>query len=297
MACVGWGRWRWGRVPARECADSAGVWRECVSAGRCQCSSVPTMSTVCITGASAGLGAAFAHACAARGNDVVLVARDVRRLTELASELRAQHGVAVEVLAADLAEPEQLAAVAARLGENERPIDLLVNNAGFGLSNHLLAAEPGEARRAIDVMCIAVAELSLAAARAMRSRGGGRILNVASLSAWVTQGNYSAVKVWVKVFTEGLANELAGTGVTATALCPGWVRTEFHERAGLPTTGIPDWIWVDADTCVRKALVDCDRGVVVSVPTVRWKLARLGLALMPRAGVRWVSRRLTRSRD
>lgn len=146
-------------------------------------------------------------------------------------------------------------------------------------------------------MCTAVAELSLAAAAAMTQRGHGRILNVASLSAWVTQGNYSAVKAWVKVFTEGLANELAGSGVTATALCPGWVRTEFHQRADLPTGTIPDWIWVDADTCVRKALADCDRGVVVSVPTARWKLARFGLDLLPRSGVRWVSRRLTHSRD
>ena len=255
------------------------------------------MATAVITGASAGLGTAFARACAERGNDLVLVARDAERLELLASELRAGFGVEVEVFAADLGAAEQVDALAQRLQDVARPVDLLVNNAGFGLTNHLLEADRSETRRAIDVMCTAVAELSLAAAEAMKQRGRGRILNVASLSAWVTQGNYSAVKAWVKVFTEGLANELAGSGVTATALCPGWVRTEFHQRAGLPTTSIPDWIWVDAESCVTKALADCDRGVVVSVPTLRWKLARVGLDLLPRSGVRWVSRRLTHSRD
>ena len=254
------------------------------------------MPTVCITGASAGLGAAIAAACAERGDDLVLVARDGVRLEALAVELRTQK-VAVEVLAADLADPAQLALVSARVADVERPIDLLVNNAGFGLTNHVLDAEGGEHRRALDVMCLAVLELSTAAARAMRRRGHGQILNVASLSAWVTQGNYSAVKAWVKVFTEGLAVELAGTGVTATALCPGWVRTEFHERAGIATSSIPDWIWVDAKTCATKALADTARGKVLSVPTLRWKLAAFGLGALPRPAVRWVSRQLVRSRD
>lgn len=254
------------------------------------------MPTVCITGASAGLGAAIAAACAERGDDLVLVARDGVRLEALAVELRAQQ-VAVEVLVADLADPAQLALVSARVADVEHPIELLVNNAGFGLTNHVLEAEAGEHRLALDVMCLAVLELSTAAARAMRRRGHGQILNVASLSAWVTQGNYSAVKAWVKVFTEGLAVELAGTGVTATALCPGWVRTEFHERAGIATSSIPDWIWVDAKTCATKALADTARGKVLSVPTLRWKLAAFGLGTLPRPAVRWVSRQLVRSRD
>lgn len=255
------------------------------------------MATACITGASAGLGASFARVCAARGDDLVLVARDGARLAGLAEELHTQYTVQVEVLAADLGDRDAVAAVAARLADPECPVDLLINNAGFGLTNHLLDAPADEHRRAIDVMCTAVAELSLAAAQAMRARGHGRILNVASLSAWVVQGNYSAVKAWVKVFTEGLAVELAGTGVTATALCPGWVRTEFHERAGLPTSSIPDWIWVDAETCVVKALADTDAGRVLSVPTLRWKLARFGLDVLPRPVVRSISRRLTHSRD
>ena len=255
------------------------------------------MVTACITGASAGLGASFARACAARGDDLVLVARDAARLQAMAEELRDRYRVQVEVLPADLGDPVAVSAVAARVAEADRPIDLLINNAGFGLTNHLLDAPADEHRRAINVMCTAVVELSLAAAQAMRGRGHSRILNVASLSAGVVQGNYSAVKAWVKVFTEGLAVELVGTGVTATALCPGWVRTEFHERAGLPTTSIPDWIWVDADVCVTKALADTAAGRVLSVPTLRWKLARFGLDVLPRPIVRGISRRLTHSRD
>lgn len=258
---------------------------------------MPGMATACITGASAGLGAAFAEACAGRGNDLVLVARDVTRLEDLADGLRSRWGVQVEVLGADLADPADLEEVVRRVSSIDDPIGLLVNNAGFGLANHLLEADPAEHRRAMQVMGVAVAELSCAAGRAMRQRGTGRILNVASLSAWVTQGNYSAVKAWVKVFSEGLANELAGTGVSVTALCPGWVRTEFHQRAGVPTSSIPDWIWVDAKTCVTKALADVDRGKVVSVPTLRWKLAAFGLGVLPRPGVRWISRKLTQSRD
>ncbi len=258
---------------------------------------MPGMSTALITGASAGLGAAFATACAARGLDLVLVARDAGRLDAMATELSQTHGVAVEVLVADLGQVDQLALVAARVVDPQQQVELLINNAGFGLANHVLSDSLSDHRRALDVMCLAVAELSCAAGRAMRERGHGRILNVASLSAWVTQGNYSAVKSWVKVFSEGLANELAGTGVSVTALCPGWVRTEFHERAGIAVSGIPDWIWVDAQTCVTKALADAERGKVISVPTLRWKLAAFGLGVLPRPVVRWLSRKLTQSRN
>ncbi|MEE9964479.1 MAG: SDR family NAD(P)-dependent oxidoreductase [Propionicimonas sp.] len=255
------------------------------------------MPTTCITGASAGLGAAFAEACAQRGDDLVLVARDRSRLTAAADRLAAGYGVQVEVLVADLAVEAHRHEVAQRLADPLRPIDLLVNNAGFGPSNRVLAAPEGETDRAISVMIVAVAELSVAAAQAMVVRGHGRILNVASLSAWITQGSYSALKAWVKVFSEGLAEEVRGQGVSVTALCPGWVRTEFHERAQVTTASIPNWIWVDASTCATKALADTAKGKVVSIPTLRWKLAAFGLGIVPRPVVRWISGTLTHSRD
>lgn len=254
------------------------------------------MTTALITGATAGIGAAFAAVLAERGDDLVLVARDRGRLEEAAARLRAR-GVAVEVLAADLADRAQTQRVADRLADASRPIDLLVNNAGFGLTAKLLDPDTAEHELALDVMCRAVLVLGGAAGRAMRARGRGRIINVASLSAWITQGNYSAVKSWVKLYSEGLANELHGTGVSVTALCPGWVRTEFHQRAGIRTGGIPDWVWLDADRVVRGALADAERGRVISIPARRWQAARWTLDLAPRAWVRAVSRALARSRD
>ena len=255
------------------------------------------MPTALITGATAGIGAAFARALAARGDDLVLVARDTDRLAEAAARLSEEHGVAVETIRADLSVHDDVLAVATRLEDADRPVDLLVNNAGFGLHHKLLDPDVDRHEYAIQVMCVAVLVLGGAAGRAMRARGHGRIINLASLAAWLTNGNYSAVKSWVRVYSEGLANELHGSGVTVTALCPGWVRTEFHERAGIRTSAIPDWVWVDADRCVAEALDDAGKGRVVSIPTRRWKVARFVADLVPRSAVRWASRLLSASRD
>lgn len=254
------------------------------------------MGTALVTGASAGLGAAFASVLAARGDDLVLVARDAARLETAASELRRRHNVEVEVLAADLADRTDLDRIARRLQDAGRPVDLLVNNAGFGITSSLLDSDTSEHERALDVMCRTVLVLCAAAGRAMRERGRGRIINVASLAAWMTTGDYSAVKAYTRVYSEALSNELRGTGVTVTALCPGWVRTEFHERAGIRTATIPGWIWVDAERVARDSLADAAAGRVVSIPTRRWKLARFALDLLPRSAVRSLSRILARSR-
>lgn len=250
-----------------------------------------------VTGGTSGLGAAFARALAAEGNDLILVARDVERLAAVAEELRATHGVVVDVLPADLAIEADLMRVAATLEDPDRPIDVLVNNAGFGMHTRLCDPEVQTHRYAMDVMCYAVLVLAGAAGRAMRSRGHGRIINMSSLAGWTTQGHYSAIKAWVRSFSESLANELHGTGVTVTAACPGWVRTEFHQRAGIRTSSLPSWAWAEADPVVRLILKDAERGRVISVPTTRWKLARAALQFGPPAAVRAVSRALVRSRD
>jgi len=255
------------------------------------------MARALVTGATAGLGAEFARQLAARGDDLVLVARDEARLGALASELTKRHRVEVEVLRADLAVRADVDRVAERLESDASPVDVLVNNAGFGLRVGLLSPDVAEHERALDVMALAVLILGGAAGRAMKRRGNGRIVNVASLSAWTTQGDYSAIKAYVLAYSQGLANELHGTGVTVTALCPGWVKTEFHTRADLGTGGIPEPVWVDARRCVRECLADADRGAVLSIPTKRWKAAALALDVAPRPLVRWISRRLTRSRS
>lgn len=254
------------------------------------------MTTALVTGATAGIGAEFARQLAARGDDLVLVARDQTRLVALAAELTAAHGVRVETLAADLTDRAQVDLVATRLADQDRPVDVLVNNAGFGTTTGLDDPDTAQQERAIDVMAVAPLVLAAHAADAMRARGHGRIINVASLSAWITQGGYSAVKAYTKVWSEGLAGDLHGSGVTVTALCPGWVRTEFHERAGLGASGIPNWVWVDAERCVRECLAHADAGKVVSIPTKRWKLAAFALQHLPRRAVYAISGRAARMR-
>ncbi len=254
------------------------------------------MPTALITGGTSGIGAEFARQLAAKGYDLVLVARDVARLESMASELPAAHGVAVEVLPADLGDREQVARVAARLEREDAPIDLLVNNAGFSVKALLTDPDVTQHDHALEVMVRAVLVLGGAAGRAMRSRGRGRIINVASTAAFVTMGGYSAIKAWVLSYSEGLSIELGGTGVTVTALCPGWVHTEFHERAGVSMSKLPDVMWLEAAPLVAAALRDSERGKVVSIPSVRYKamiwLARVG----PMSAVRKVSAKLSSSR-
>lgn len=255
------------------------------------------MAIALVTGGTSGIGATFARTLAARGDDLVLVARDKDRLDAMAEELTSAHGIAVEVLPADLSVREQVDAVADRIEDPERPIDLLVNNAGFGLHSRLLNPDTSAHERALQVMCLAVLVLGGAAGRAMRDRGSGAIVNVSSTAGFVTMGHYSAVKGWVTAYSEGLSNELRNSGVQVTALCPGWVRTEFHERAGINVAKLPDPVWIDGQRLVDECLCDVARGRVVSIPTKRYKVAIFLARHAPRAVIRAVSRRLSSSRS
>lgn len=255
------------------------------------------MTTALITGGTSGIGAEFARSYARRGYDLVLVARDAARLEASAVELRSLGAPSVEVISADLADRAQVDLVARRIEDADAPIDILVNNAGFGLHIKLATTEVHRLDTAFDVMCRAVLVLSGAAARAMRARGSGRIINIASTAAYITTGAYSAIKVWVLNYTEGLANELRGSGVSVTAVCPGWVRTEFHQRAGINARSIPGFLWVDAPSTVESAIRASERGRVIVVPSVRYSLLMGILRLLPRRSVRWISRAISSSRD
>ncbi|MEO7588977.1 MAG: SDR family NAD(P)-dependent oxidoreductase [Arachnia sp.] len=255
------------------------------------------MSTALITGGTSGIGLAFARELASRGTDLVLVARDAQRLGEVAAELQAQHGVTVETLSADLSDRADMTRVARRVESDDAPIDMLINNAGFGLHSTVLdAVDVDTHAKALDVMCLALLVLGGAAGRAMRDRGRGQIINVASSSSVIFTGNYSAVKAWARTYSTSLALELRNTGVTVTALLPGWVRTEFHERAGITAHSLPDIVWIDTDVLVRECLADVDKGKLESIPTWKWKAAMLLADHGPRAFIRWFSIKLTNSR-
>ncbi|WP_066460407.1 SDR family NAD(P)-dependent oxidoreductase [Sanguibacter suarezii] len=244
------------------------------------------MATALITGASAGLGLEFAWQLAAAQHDLVLVARDTERLERLANHLRAAAGIAVEVLPADLADRAQTERVAERLRTLDNPVSLLVNNAGYAVDEPFLGGDLAKQEASLDVMVRAVMVLSHAAAEQMVVRERGAILNVSSIAALTASGTYSANKAWVRAFTEGLAVELRGSGVTATALCPGLVRTEFHERAGLDYSNLPGVVWLNAADVASAALADVRRGVVISTPSLRYRAASGLLRVLPRSAVR-----------
>ncbi|QDO90069.1 SDR family oxidoreductase [Ornithinimicrobium ciconiae] len=254
------------------------------------------MGTALVTGASAGLGRAFAEELARRGHGLVLVARNRDQLEELAERLRREYAVTTEVLVADLADRAQTERVADRLRDTGRPVDLLVNNAGFGLRGSFSRGDVTEEERALDVMVRAVLVLSHAAAGAMRTRGRGGILNVSSVASFAVMGSYSAIKSWVTVFSEALAVELQGTGVHVTAVCPGFVHTEFHDRARMNMSALPEQLWLEVDQVVTTALRDLDAGRAVSVPSATYKLVTAGIRVLPRSAVRRVSGLLAQRR-
>ncbi|HEY6811223.1 MAG TPA: SDR family NAD(P)-dependent oxidoreductase [Propionibacteriaceae bacterium] len=254
------------------------------------------MATALITGGTSGIGAAFGRALAAAGNDLVLVARNADRLSEIATDLKERYAINVETIVADLAVRDEVIGIAERLTTAERPVDMLINNAGFGIRAKLTDPDTAPLEHAIDVMIRAVLMLGAAAGWAMRQRGSGTIINVSSTAGFVTMGGYSAIKAWVTTYTEGLANELHGTGVKVTALCPGWVRTEFHERAKINVRSIPDLLWLDADRLVADCLEDAASGKVISIPSKRYKMLITICEHLPHRVLRVVSRRMTSAR-
>jgi uncharacterized protein len=249
------------------------------------------MRTALVTGATSGIGHAFCRELAERGNDLVIVARDRVRLENVSDELRARYSVNVEILAVDLSKPAQLRRVADRLADRDHPVNLLVNNAGFGMTKSFLKGDLADEEAMFDVLCRAVLVLSHTAALSMKERGRGHIINVSSVAGFVPRGTYGAAKAWVTAFTETLAYELEGSGVSATALCPGFTHTEFHERANLDMSRLPQAMWLDADWLVRDCLDDVRAGKVISVPGIQYKVIAGVAQIVPNSLMRVLSSR------
>lgn len=250
------------------------------------------MPTALITGASAGLGAEFARQLAARRADLVLVARSTEALESLAEELRDDHGVAVEVITADLASEDDITRVADRIADAGQPIDLLINNAGFGLPLQFADNDIDDEVRHLRVHVEASMRLMHAAIRAMRGRGG-RIINVSSVAGFISRSTYSACKSWLIGFSRWANAEYARDGVTVTAVCPGFTHTTFHERMGLAPghEGIPSILWLNASDVVREALRDAARGTAVSIPSWRYKAIVALTKVLPSSLTSGVARR------
>lgn len=243
------------------------------------------MATALVTGASAGLGEEFAWQLATAGHDLVLVARRREVLHEIASHINGATGVTVEVLAADLADHHHVTTVAARVASANHPVSLLVNNAGFGIGQPFTSSTVADELRMLDVMVRAPLELTHAAIPAMRSRGHGAILNVASVAAYLANSTYAAHKRWLLDFTHAVAAQLDGTGVTATALVPGLVHTEFHDSEELShyRTTFPDMAWLSSEQVVTAALAGVRRGSVVVTPSARYAAVTSLMKVIPAA--------------
>jgi short-subunit dehydrogenase len=255
--------------------------------------------TALVTGATAGLGAGFARALAARGHRLVLVARDRDRLAAAVPALTAAGAPDVEVVGADLTSAVDRLRVCDRLTDAERPVDLLVNNAGIGLGQAFADTAVVDLQRQLDLNVAAVLQLTHAVLPSMTARRSGAVLNVASVAGLFPNpgASYAASKAWVVAFTEGLAMTLRGTGVRVQALCPGLVRTEFHERAGIRLGSVPEMAFLDVDTVVAASLADLDRGRLISVPGALYKVLVGVTRVLPRPAVRVLSRSLYAARE
>jgi uncharacterized protein len=249
--------------------------------------------TALVTGASSGLGAAFARLLAAEGYDLVLVARDAERLDRLAGELTGQPGeltVGAVALPADLSTESGCVAVEARLRAG---VDLLANCAGTTLNRSFLRSTFDDEDRLLRLNVHAVMRLTLAALPPMVDRRRGDVINVSSVSGFgaVMPGStYPASKAWVTNFSESVAHAARPYGVRVLALCPGYTRTEFHRRAGIDMSATPGWMWLDADQVARDGLRDLRKGKLVSVPDWKYKLAAFGIRHLPSRLLRAASR-------
>ncbi len=227
-----------------------------------------------ITGGSSGIGLEFAHQLASQGQNLVLIARSADELESVKKKLRSNYAVKVKTIVADLSRADHIDQIAGLI-RRIKELDYVVNNAGFGLhyrADDCSKSVVAQQQAAISVMISAVMTLSLAAVSAMRRRGRGHIINVSSISAWLLVGNYSAIKGYVLTYTRALNLVLKDSGITATAVCPSWVHTNFHRAIGAPEPAMPEWLYMPVNELVSKTLAAVQQGRSEVIPSVVWRV-------------------------
>jgi len=244
------------------------------------------MATALVTGATSGIGAAYAKLLAKERFDLVLVARDLSRLNAYAKELNKTYKIKVETLQADLTKPAQLAKVEKRLSNKAKPIEVLINNAGFGIKQSFTDSEIKKEQELLDVLVTAPMRLTHVALPQMLKRDSGVIVNVSSVASWIAGGTYSAAKSYLTVFSEYLNTELKGTNIKISALCPGFTRTEFHQRGKMRMTGLPDFMWLSSDQVVAKSWKYAKAGKAICIPGWQYLLLSTIARVAPRPIVR-----------
>ena len=246
------------------------------------------MPTALVTGATSGIGESFTRLLATKGYGLVLVARDEKRLQERAKSLESKFKIKVEVLQADLSVATQLAKVEKRLANPDSPIDVLINNAGFGIKDSFLKSEIADEILLFDVLAKAPMQLAHAVLPQMLSRNSGVIINVSSVASFIAGGTYSAAKAYLTVHTESLHSELSKTNIKISALCPGFTHTEFHQRGKMKMSGLPNFMWLESDRVVADSWKAAMAGKAICIPGWQYKI----LSTIARFGPRQLVRKL-----
>lgn len=244
-----------------------------------------------VTGATSGIGFAFAKELARRGHDLVIVSRTTTRLEQVADELRSKFGVQVDVVTADLSTSDGMQAAANVVTDTGRPIDLLINNAGASLAGWFGTTDIADEDAQLNLLVRAPMHLMDAAFKSMAGRGGGEIINVASVAAFTPRGVYSAHKAWLVNFSRWADIHYDDVNISVQALCPGFVRTEFHQRGNMDVSGVPKWMWLKPEKVVKASLKDLDRDKSLSIPTARYKILAFFAQYLPKKFVARAARR------
>lgn len=239
-----------------------------------------------VTGATSGIGESFTRLLASNRYDIVLVARDLPRLQERAQGLEGKFGVKTHVIQADLATDEGCLKVERYIADNQ--IDVLINNAGFGTNKAFTMSSLEIEQQLLDVLVRTPMRLMHVALPLMKQRNNGVVINVSSVAGYIAGGTYSASKSYLTVLSESLNTELSGTNVKVSALCPGFTRTEFHQRGRMSMKGLPKFLWLNSDHLVEQSWKDAMKGEAISVPGWQYKLLVFVVNVIPRSIVRKV---------